>query len=105
MRPNSRPGSVSATSTVILTCSPWLLVMVSGVRLNAGPAVRVASAPGIAVPARAVGGTHAVVAWTIEVKVAAGTGVRVGAGEETAGGWAAGWSTCVGVGGTPASQA
>src|SRR5438309_2386222 len=61
MRPSSRAGSVSATSAIMLTVWPWLLVIMRVVRVRGGAAVRVAWAPGMGVPARAVGGTQAVV--------------------------------------------
>src|SRR4051794_8867543 len=76
MRPNSREGSVLATSMVILTAWPWLLVMIRVVRVRGGAAVRVASEPGMGVPARAVGGTQEVVG---EAGTDIGTGVKVGA--------------------------
>jgi hypothetical protein len=59
----------------MVTCSPLPLVMTRVPVLRRGAAVRVASAPGIGVPASAVGGTHCEVALGTGVEVATGVGV------------------------------
>src|SRR5438552_4101441 len=73
IRPSSREGSSPATSTFIATFWPLLLVMLILMRLRLGAAVSVASAPGMGVPAKAVGGTQGVTAGG-KVGVGVGTG-------------------------------
>ena len=57
-------------NTVIFTVSPLLFTKLKLARLRRGAAVKVASAPGIGVPTRAVGGTQVEAAAEVASKVA-----------------------------------